>query len=72
MQDWRVRNGRLECFVAGGDRHVYLLICTLRWPRNSFRLPVFREGVCTVRLLDERGNIRREWAGLHATSAHPV
>jgi hypothetical protein len=25
LQDWRVRSGRLECFVAGGDRNVYLL-----------------------------------------------
>lgn len=25
LQDWRIRNGRLECFVAGGDRNVYLL-----------------------------------------------
>lgn len=25
LQDWRVRNARLECFVAGGDRNVYLL-----------------------------------------------
>lgn len=25
MQDWRVRNGRLECHAAGGDRNVFLL-----------------------------------------------
>ncbi len=25
LQDWRVSNGRLECFVAGGDRNAYLL-----------------------------------------------
>lgn len=25
MQDWRVRNGRMECHVAGGDRNVFLL-----------------------------------------------
>ena len=25
LQDWRVRNGRLECWVAGGDRNVFLL-----------------------------------------------
>ncbi len=25
LQDWRVRAGRLECFVPGGDRNVYLL-----------------------------------------------
>ncbi len=25
LQDWRVRSGRLECFVAGGDRNVFLL-----------------------------------------------
>ncbi len=25
LQDWRVSNGRLECFVAGADRNVFLL-----------------------------------------------
>lgn len=25
LQDWRIRRGRLECFVPGGDRNVFLL-----------------------------------------------
>ena len=25
LQDWRLRNGLLECHVAGGDRNVFLL-----------------------------------------------
>ncbi len=25
LQDWRIRDGRLECIAAGGDRNVYLL-----------------------------------------------
>ena len=25
LQDWQLRNGRLECHVAGGDRNVFLL-----------------------------------------------
>ena len=25
LQDWRLRSGRIECFVAGGDRNVFLL-----------------------------------------------
>src|SRR5690242_1787372 len=25
LQDWRIRNGRLECIGAGGDRNVFLL-----------------------------------------------
>lgn len=25
LQDWRIRNGRMECLVAGGDRNVVLL-----------------------------------------------
>ncbi|MGH9663787.1 MAG: twin-arginine translocation pathway signal protein, partial [Bryobacteraceae bacterium] len=25
LQDWRLRNGRIECIVSGGDRNVYLL-----------------------------------------------
>src|SRR5206468_8660183 len=25
LQDWRLANGRIECFVSGGDRNVFLL-----------------------------------------------
>jgi hypothetical protein len=25
LQDWRLRNGRIECFVSGGDRNAFLL-----------------------------------------------
>lgn len=25
LEDWRIRNGRLECIAAGGDRNVFLL-----------------------------------------------
>jgi hypothetical protein len=25
LQDWRVQSGRVECFVAGGDRNIFLL-----------------------------------------------
>src|ERR1041385_9373706 len=25
LQDWQIRNGRLECIGAGGDRNVFLL-----------------------------------------------
>jgi len=25
LQDWRLQNGRMECFVSGGDRNVFLL-----------------------------------------------
>lgn len=25
LQDWRVNNGRVECFVSGGDRNLFLL-----------------------------------------------
>src|SRR6266705_5751087 len=25
LQDWQFRDGRMECILSGGDRHVYLL-----------------------------------------------
>lgn len=30
LQDWRLHDGRLECFVAGGDRNLYLLTHELK------------------------------------------
>jgi phosphodiesterase/alkaline phosphatase D-like protein len=30
LQDWRLHDGRIECFVAGGDRNLYLLTHELK------------------------------------------
>jgi hypothetical protein len=38
----------------------------LRCSSSTFAPPVFREGRYTVRLLDDEGGIRRQWAGLEA------
>jgi hypothetical protein len=40
MQDWRVRQGRLECHVAGGDRNAYLLTQEITGARGLFELGV--------------------------------
>jgi hypothetical protein len=40
MQDWRVRNGRMECFVAGGDRNVVLLTRELSGETGDFTISV--------------------------------
>ena len=36
MQDWRFRNGRIECFVSGGNRTLYLLTRELSEKPGSF------------------------------------
>jgi phosphodiesterase/alkaline phosphatase D-like protein len=40
MQDWRLKDGRLECFVAGGDRNVFLLTHELTAARAPFSTSV--------------------------------
>ena len=40
LQDWRVRNGRLENHVPGGDRNVYLLTHELTGGNQPFSLQV--------------------------------
>ena len=40
LQDWRVRNGRLECWRSGGDRNAYLLTHELRSGRGSLTTTV--------------------------------
>lgn len=40
LQDWRIRNGRLECFVAGGDRNVFLLTRELDAGTGELRMSV--------------------------------
>jgi phosphodiesterase/alkaline phosphatase D-like protein len=40
LQDWRVRDGRIECWVAGGDRNVYLLTHELSAQPGTLRMSV--------------------------------
>jgi hypothetical protein len=40
LQDWRVKDGRLECIAAGGDRNVYLLTRELSPARGDLRMSV--------------------------------
>ncbi len=44
MEDWRVRNGRLECMNKGVDRNVHILTRSLGTTRGSFNITV-RTGV---------------------------
>ncbi|MEZ5355540.1 MAG: alkaline phosphatase D family protein [Bryobacteraceae bacterium] len=39
LQDWRLRNNRMECFVSGGDRNVFWLTRELG-PRGDFAMSV--------------------------------
>lgn len=40
LQDWRVQDGRLECFSAGGDRNVFLLTREVAARRGDFMMSV--------------------------------
>lgn len=40
LQDWRFRNGRIECFVSGGNRTVYLLTRELSEKTANFAMQV--------------------------------
>jgi alkaline phosphatase D len=40
LQDWQFRNGRMECIVSGGDRHVYLLTREISLRSGSVSLRV--------------------------------
>ncbi len=40
MQDWQVRQGRIECVTGGGDRAVYLLNAQLNDKNGAFDLSV--------------------------------
>jgi alkaline phosphatase D len=58
LQDWRVRNGRLECFVAGGDRNVYLLTRDVADTTGSLSM-----SVRTGRLEEDRQPLEEGFVG---------
>ena len=61
LQDWRVRAVRLECFVAGGDRNVYLLTRDVE-ARPGTLLMSAKLG----RLQSDTGPLREGFAGFRA------
>lgn len=40
LQDWQLKNGRLECVVSGGDRNVFLLTHKLKDKTGPFEMSV--------------------------------
>ena len=58
LQDWRVRNGRLENFRPGGDRNVFLLTREIGGDKGSLHLQV-RMG----RLESAQDQLGKGWAG---------
>lgn len=61
MQDWRLRNGRIECVVAGGDRNVYLLT-----REASARVGDLAMEVKLGRLPEDQGPLEAGFAGFRA------
>jgi len=61
LQDWRLRNGRIECFVSGGDRNVFLLTHDLTDQAGALSMRV-RLG----RLEEDSGPLERGFAGFRA------
>src|SRR5258708_28733165 len=61
LQDWRLRNGRVGCFVAGGDRNVFLLT------REGTDLPGnLSMRVRLGRLEEDQAPLQRGFAGVRA------
>src|SRR5438046_2422158 len=58
LQDWRLRNGRIECFVSGGDRNVFLLTHEVTDQPGALSMRV-RLG----RLEEDRTPLERGFAG---------
>ncbi len=58
LQDWRLRNGRIECVVSGGDRNIFLLTHEL-----SSRLEPFETRVELGRLEEDTTSLGEGFAG---------
>jgi alkaline phosphatase D len=58
LQDWRIKNGRLECLLPASDRNVHLLTRALL-PRNGELTMSVRAAVTAV----PRGSKDRNWIG---------
>ncbi len=58
LQDWRVKAGRLECFVPGGDRNVFLLTREVSPQEGDLHL-----SVKLGRLEEDTGPLEQGFAG---------
>ena len=58
LQDWQLRNGRIECVVSGGDRNVFLLTHALTEEKGSLNM-----SVKLGRLEDEGKELDEGWVG---------
>lgn len=65
LQDWRIRNGRLECFSPGGDRNVALLTRSVASRKGDFALSV-RLGQI------ENTALKQGFAGFRIGIQHPM
>ena len=59
LQDWQFRDGRMECILSGGDRHVYLLTREI-----SSRTGVVSLRIKLGRLEGENGPLTPGFAGI--------
>ncbi len=57
LQDWRIRNGRMECHVAGGDRNVFLLTHDVSAGAGEFSMSVRLGRLEEDRQLLDRGYV---------------
>ena len=57
LQDWQLKDGRIECITSGGDRNVYLLTHELAQNAGAFKMSV------RVGRLDEGENLDEGWVG---------
>ena len=66
LQDWRISNGRLECFVSGANRNMFLLTHHLGKQNQAF--------TTSVRLgrIHASGAIDQGWAGFRAGITGPI
>ena len=58
VQDWRIRDGRLECVASGPDRNVHLLTCQLGEQSGDLRIRVH-----IGRLDEQHGEMTEGWVG---------
>ncbi len=74
LQDWRVQNGRLECFSPGGDRNVFLLTREVAHRRGdlvmSVRLGKLDEGALKQGCVGFRVGIKNPMNDYRATAIY--
>jgi alkaline phosphatase D len=58
LQDWQIRNGRLECISSGGDRNVFLLTHELTGEPKPFSMSVI-----FGRLEEDTESLEEGWIG---------